>query len=108
MKTPLLLAVAVCLIGCAAKERPVSPDLLAALRQREVGPGTCVRLSQGRVPTYEDIHHLVTHRVPGPLVVDYLRSTGAPFVFTRRQIDDLATAGASPELLAFLRAQQLR
>jgi len=107
MKPALLLSVVLLLAACATPP-PAQPDgWMQLLRQHQVHPGTYIRISHGRVLSYEDLRHLVQRRVPAEPLVAYLRSTGAPYVFTARQNNDLATAGASPELLTFLRAQQI-
>lgn len=99
---PLLLAAALA-AGCASSGTKVSAPYLAILQQKGVDPGTYARLSHGRMLTYDDVYELVTEGVPGDKIVDYLKATRAPYVFTPAQINRLASAGADASLLSFLR-----
>lgn len=99
---PALLA-AMFLAGCATSTNKISAPYLAALREKGVDPGTYARISHGRVLTYNDISDLVARGVHDDKIVDYLKATRAPYVFTPAQINRLAAAGAGPELTAFLR-----
>lgn len=99
---PALLA-AVLLAGCATSTTKVSAPYLAVLQQKGVDPGTYARISHGRVLTYGDVLELVVKGVPGDKIVDYLKTTRAPYVFTPAQINRIAAAGAGSDLLAFLR-----
>jgi hypothetical protein len=102
MKPFLLLAAAALLAGCATPATKVSAPYLTVLQQKGVDPGTYARISHGRVLTYDDISNLVAKGVPGDMIVDYLKATRAPYVFSRAQIDRLAAAGAGPALVQFL------
>jgi hypothetical protein len=99
---PVPLAAAL-LAGCASSGTKVAAPYLAVLQQKGIDPGTYARISHGRVLTYDDIYELVTEGVPGDKIVDYLKATRAPYVFTPAQINRLAAAGAGPALTAFLR-----
>jgi hypothetical protein len=103
MKSLLFLLAAALLGGCASSGTKVSAPYLAVLRQQGVDPGTYARISHGRVLTYDDIAGLVGKGVPGDKIVDYLKATRAPYVFTPAQVNRLAAAGAGPDLTAFLR-----
>jgi len=103
MKTLPALLVAALTAGCASSGTKVSAPYLAVLQQKGVDPGTYARLSHGRMLTYDDVCELVTEGVPGDKIVDYLKATRAPYVFTPAQINRLASAGADASLLSFLR-----
>lgn len=99
----LALAAAVVLGGCASTATKVSAPYLAELQRRGVDPGTYARISHGRVLTYDDIYNLVSKGIPGEKIVDYLKATRAPYVFTAGEINRLARAGADSALVQFLR-----
>lgn len=103
MKSILLLLAAAVVAGCASSGTQVSAPYLAVLQQKGVDPGTYARISHGRVLTYDDIANLVARGVPGDKIVDYLKATRAPYVFTPAQVNRLAAAGAGPVLTSFLR-----
>lgn len=103
MKILLTLLAAALVAGCASSGTRVSAPYLAVLQQKGVDPGTYARISHGRVLTYDDIYDLVSKGIPGDKIVDYLKATRAPYVFTRSQVNRLAAAGAGPTLVAFLR-----
>lgn len=88
--------------GCATSSTRVSAPYLSVLQQRGVDPGTYTRISHGRVLTYDDIDNLVSKGIPGDKIVDYLKATRAPYVFSQQQINRLAAAGAGPALVKFL------
>lgn len=103
MKALYLLAAAALLSGCATQNATrVSSPYLAVLQQKGVDPGTYARISHGRVLTYDDIYDLVSKGVPGDKIVDYLKATRAPYVFSRAQVNRLTAAGGGPVLSAFL------
>jgi hypothetical protein len=103
MKALYLLAAAALLGGCATQNATrVSSPYLAVLQQKGVDPGTYARISHGRVLTYDDIYDLVSKGVPGDKIVDYLKATRAPYVFSRAQVNRLTAAGGGPVLSAFL------
>ena len=103
MKALYLLAAAALLSGCATQTATrVSSPYLAVLQQKGVDPGTYARISHGRVLTYDDIYDLVSKGVPGDKIVDYLKATRAPYVFSRAQVNRLTAAGGGPVLSAFL------
>ena len=103
MKILSVLLAAALTAGCASSGTKVSAPYLAVLQQKGVDPGTYARLSHGRLLTYDDIYELVSEGVPGDKIVDYLKATHAPYVFTPAQINRLASAGADAPLLSFLR-----
>ena len=103
MKSIVLLLAAVLAAGCAAQSTKVSAPYLAVLQQKGIDPGTYARISHGRVLTYDDIYELVSEGVPGDKIVDYLKATRAPYVFTPAQVSRLAAAGAGSSLTTFLR-----
>jgi len=98
-----ITCLALILSGCATTTTKVSSSYLSALQQRGVDPGAYTRISHGRVLTYDDVYDLVKCGIPGDKIVDYLKATRAPYVFTRSQISGLASAGADIPLIAFLR-----
>jgi hypothetical protein len=108
MKIPLILLAAALVAGCASSGPKVSAPYLAVLQQKGIDPGTYARISHGRVLTYDDIANLVAKGVPGDKIVDYLKATRAPYVFTPAQVNRLAAAGAGPALTAFLRNPQTK
>ena len=63
---------------------------------------TYAKIANHRVLSYDDIYELVKKRVPGPVVVTYLRSTHAPYRLTNRQLERLTDAGASADLVNYL------
>lgn len=104
MKSILLAFVlaAALLAGCASQGTKVSAPYLAVLQKRGVDPGTYARISHGRILTYDDIGDLVKIGVPGDKIVDYLKATRAPYVFSMPQINRLKSAGADAVLVKFL------
>jgi hypothetical protein len=102
MKIILIMLGAGLVAGCATSGTQVSAPYLATLREKGIDPGTYARLSHGRVLTYDDIYELVTEGVPGTKIVDYLKATRAPYVFSRAQVNRLAAAGADQALVQFL------
>lgn len=103
MKALYLIAAAALLSGCATQNATrVSSPYLAVLQQKGVDPGTYARISHGRVLTYDDIFDLVSKGVPGDKIVDYLKATRAPYIFSRAQVNRLTAAGGGPVLSAFL------
>ena len=98
MKILLTLLAAALVAGCASSGTRVSAPYLAVLQQKGVDPGTYARISHGRILTYDDIYDLVSKGIPGDKIVDYLKATRAPYVFTRSQVNRLAAAGAGPGL----------
>lgn len=102
MKSILTILAAALVGGCSTPGTKVSAPYLAVLQQKGIDPGTYARLSHGRVLTYDDIYELVTEGVPGGKIVDYLKATRAPYVFSRAQINRLAAAGADQTLVQFL------
>ena len=106
MKTPVLLLSAALLAGCATSGTRVSAPYLAVLQQKGIDPGTYTRISHGRVLTYDDIYELVSEGVPSDKIVDYLKATRAPYLFSQTQINRLRSAGAGPVLVTFLETPQ--
>ena len=104
MKTrlPLLLVAVALTAGCATQSTRVSSPYLTVLQQRGVDPGTYTRISHGRILAYDDIYDLVQKGIPGDKIVDYLKATRAPYVFSQQQINRLSAAGAGPVLVKFL------
>jgi hypothetical protein len=103
IKPASLLLAAVLMTGCATQDSTrVSSPYLAVLQQKGVDPGTYARISHGRVLTYDDIYDLVSKGVPGDKIVDYLKATRAPYIFSRAQVNRLTAAGGGPVLSAFL------
>ena len=99
----VLLLAAGFLAGCANSATKVSAPYLGILKQRGVDPGTYARISHGRILTYDDIYDLVKIGATGDRIVDYLKATRAPYMFSSKQINGLVTAGASPALITFLK-----
>lgn len=99
---PILLLAAALLAGCATSATKVPAPYLAVLQKKGVDPGTYTRISHGRILTYDDINNLVRKGVPGEKIVDYLKATRAPYVFSMAQINRLESAGADAALVKFL------
>lgn len=102
MKFLPVILVAALVAGCTTTSTKVSAPYLTVLKQKGIDPGTYARLSHGRVLTYNDIYELVSEGVPGSKIVDYLKATRAPYVFSRAQVNRLAAAGADQSLVQFL------
>ena len=88
--------------GCAGVEQKPAPPVLKRLAEVGVDPGTCARIANGRVLTYNEILGLVNKRVPGQVIVPYLKSTHAPYHLTDAQLQALTNAGAGPVLVNYL------
>lgn len=93
--------------SCASLEQTsVSPAILAQLGQRGVPSGTIKRISTGRVLDFDDILSLLKARVSETGIVAYIKSTHAPYSFTRAEFQQLLDAGAGSGLIIHL-AQSL-
>jgi len=101
MKIVLIALVAV-LAGCAGVEKKPAPPVLTRLAAAGVSPGTCARISAGRVLTYAEILELVKRDVPDAIIVAYLKKTHAPYRLTDAQLQGLTTAGANSTLVNYL------
>lgn len=99
---PAIVLAAAMLAGCASTGTKVSAPYLTVLQQRGVDPGTYARISHGRILTYDDISDLVKKGIPSDKIVDYLKATRAPYIFSMSQINRLESAGASAALVKFL------
>ena len=81
--------------GCVTPRQSEQPQVLDKLRAMGVDQKTYAKIASHRVLSYDDIYELVKKRVPGPVIVTYLRSTHAPYRLTNRQLERLTNAGAS-------------
>ncbi len=69
-----------------------------------VSPALVEKMLQGRIVTLAEIQELAQHKVSHTNLVKYLRSTGAVYALTTKQIDELRTASVSDEVLDYLLA----
>jgi hypothetical protein len=88
--------------ACVTPRQSDRPQVLDKLLAMGVDQKTYAKIANHRVLAYDDIYELVKKRVPGPVVISYLRSTHAPYRLTNRQLERLTTAGASADLVNYL------
>jgi len=69
-----------------------------------VSPALVERMVQGQILTLAEIEQLAQHKVSDTNLVKYLRSTGAIYTLSTRQIDELRAAPVSNEVLDYLLA----
>ena len=99
----LCFGLALCALNaCVTPRQSDRPQVLDKLRAMGVDQKTYAKIANHRVLSYDDIYELVKKRVPGPVVVTYLRSTRAPYRLTNRQLERLTDAGASADLVNYL------
>jgi hypothetical protein len=97
------LALALCALNaCVTPRQSEHPRVLDKLRAMGVDQKTYAKIANHRVLSYDDIYELVKRRVPGAVIITYLRSTHAPYRLTNRQLERLTDAGASAELVNYL------
>lgn len=60
------------------------------------------KMLQGRILTLAEIQELAQHKVSDTNLVKYLRSTGAIYTLTTKQIDELRAASVSNEVVDYL------
>lgn len=97
-----VLALASLFTSCASLQRPSQPPVLAKLQQAGVDSRTYTKIVNHRVLTYDDIYGMLKKGVPSPVIQTYLQSTHAPYTFTDSQLQTLANAGASADLVNYL------
>ncbi len=109
MKTPtvkilsLVAALAAAgLTGCATNQPQVPVKYLTVLKTKQVDPGTYARIAHGRILRFDDVLDLTKKGIAGDKVVDYMKATRAPYVFTKSQVNQLRAAGADKALLDYL------
>jgi hypothetical protein len=88
--------------ACVTSRQSDRPQVLDKLQAMGVDQKTYAKIANHRVLSYDDIYELVQKRVPGPVVITYLRSTHAPYRLTNRQLERLTNAGASADLVNYL------
>lgn len=83
------------------------PEQRAAREEVEksgVSPGLVEKMLQGQILSLAEIQELVQHKMSDTNLVKYLRSTGAIYTLTTKQIDELRAASVSNEVLDYLLA----
>ncbi|GAB4171811.1 MAG: hypothetical protein Fur0032_11150 [Terrimicrobiaceae bacterium] len=93
--TPLFL------LGCQTPHGS-QPVVLQKLAASGIEPSTYAKIKGGRVLSYDDILGLVGDKVPGEVIVSYLKSTHAPYKLTTSQLERLSDAGADSNLVNYL------
>jgi hypothetical protein len=88
--------------ACVTPRQSDRPQVLDKLQAMGVDQKTYAKIANHRVLGYDDIYELVRKRVPGPVVITYLRSTHAPYRLTNRQLERLTAGGASADLINYL------
>lgn len=81
------------------------PEQKAAREEVEksgVSPALVQKMLQGQILTLAEIQELAQHKVSDTNLVKYLRSTGAIYTLTTKQIDELRAASVSNEVLDYL------
>ena len=81
------------------------PEQKAAREEVErsgVSPDLVQKMLQGQFLTLAEIQELAQHKVSETNVVKYLRSTGAIYTLTSKQIDELRAASVSTEVVDYL------
>jgi len=106
VRSLLLVATAVSLVGCASSGPQVDPAITSAASSRGVDSGTVLKMTNARVLDYDDIENLVSKGVPAGTIVAYLNSTRKVYDFSYAQLAGLKSAGATPQLLNYLTETQ--
>lgn len=81
------------------------PEQKAAREEVEksgVSPALVQKMLQGHILTLAEIQELAQKKVSDTNIVKYLRSTGAVYTLTTKQIDELRAASVSNEVLDYL------
>jgi hypothetical protein len=102
----LFPALSVVWLAACASTPQVNPALAASISAHGVDQGTYDKITQGQVLDYNDIRALVVKKVPTAIVIGYLQSTRKAYDFSYGQLQDLKSAGASPQLLNYLTETQ--
>ena len=69
-----------------------------------VSPALVEKMLQGQTLTLAEIQELTQHKVGDTNLVKYLRSTGAVYALTTKQIDEMRAASVSNEVVDYLLA----
>jgi hypothetical protein len=93
-------------LGACASTPQVDPAVVAALSSRGVEQSTTSKVKQGWALDYADIVNLVQKGVPTHTIISYLQSTEKVYNLTNAQFQGLENAGATTQLLNYLRETQ--
>ncbi len=72
------------------------------VEKSSVSPALVEKMLQGQILTLAEIQELAQHKVSVTNLVKYVRSTGAIYTLTTKQIDELRAASVSDEVLDYL------
>lgn len=93
------------LAACVTTPRSAQPQpqaVLSKLQTMGITEATYDKIAAHRILTYTDIYGLVKKKVPGSVILTYLKSTHAPYTLSNGQLNALNDAGASAGLLNYL------
>jgi hypothetical protein len=99
--TVLLPLISFAIIGCSGGPQ-VNQSVLSAASSRGVATTTQQKMSAARPLDFLDLQNLIAKGVPSQTIVAYLSSIQQSFNLTPQQLASLKSAGASPELTAYL------
>jgi hypothetical protein len=103
---PFGLIISVIWLGACASTPQVDPSVVTALSSRGVAESTTSKVTQGWALDYDDIMNLVRKDVPTHTIISYLQSTEKVYNLNNAQFQGLETAGASPQLINYLKETQ--
>jgi hypothetical protein len=103
---PFGLIISVIWLGACASTPQVDPAVVTALSSRGVEQSTTAKVTQGWALDYDDIVNLVRKDVPTHTIISYLQSTEKVYNLNNAQLQGLESAGASPQLINYLRETQ--
>lgn len=96
-------AIPVLWLAACASTPQVNPAVATALSSRGVEQSTQTKVAQGSALNYDDILNLVRKQVPTHIIISTLQSTQRAYNFSSGQLEGLKAAGATTQLLNYLR-----
>ena len=103
---PFGLMISVIWLAACASTPQVDPAVVTALSSRGVEQSTSSKVTQGSSLDYGDILNLVRKDVPTHIIISYLQSTEKVYNLNNAQLQGLENAGASSQLLNYLKETQ--
>jgi hypothetical protein len=100
-----LIITVIWLAACASTPQ-VDPAVVTALSSRGVDQSISSKVTQGSSLDYGDILNLVRKDVPTHIIISYLQSTEKVYNLDNAQFQGLENAGASSQLLNYLKETQ--
>ena len=100
------LIISVIWLAACASTPQVDPAVVTALSSRGVDQSISSKVTQGSSLDYGDILDLVRKDVPTHIIISYLQSTEKVYNLDNAQLQGLENAGASSQLLNYLKETQ--